>query len=311
FELWESVDEPTVGILYSWENEAMLGRLSLGAYDMNTPIYKTDRDKQFRQFHSEGRLGISRALMNNNIPFEYLTERDLDAGLAARYPVIYLPYIITLKEEHLKILKKYVEQGGRLVADFPLLMLDTYGRLNKQKKGSDFEQLFGLQTADFYHSFNRPTLFDGDALDTQYGALKINAAEVISRFENDLPAVTQNNYGKGQAVLINFEGSRMTFRQGNKKMEDILTYFTLGELRPSYEVTGGEESMVMRRSAPKADHYFILNDGGAETIQIHSEVIDYGEVMNVYTGETLKPTKNGFEVEVPERSGIWIRAAKQ
>lgn len=312
FELWDSVDEPTVGILYSWENEAMLGRLSLGAYDMNTPVYKTDRDKQFRQFHSEARLGLSRALMNNNIPFEYLTERDLDAGLAARYPIIYLPYVITLKDEHIKALKSYVQQGGRLVADFPVLMLDTYGRLNKQHKDSDFAELFGLQTADFHHSFNRPIHFDGDALDTQYGALKVNGAAVISTFENGLPAVTRHSYGQGEAVLINFEGSRMTYRKGNEKMEDILTYFTLGDIRPPYEVKGAQHSMVMRRSAPEADHYFILNenDGQAETIRVQSDVIKYGKAVNVYTDEALKGNERGFEITVPARSGIWVRIEK-
>ncbi|MEM6380064.1 MAG: beta-galactosidase trimerization domain-containing protein, partial [Bacteroidota bacterium] len=215
FELWDAVDEPTVGILYSWENEAMLGRLSLGAYDMNTPVYKTDRDLQFRQFHTEARLGLSRALTNNHIPFEYLTERDLDAGLAARYPVIYLPYIVALDDRHVKLLKDYVAQGGRLVADFPLLMLDNYGRLNKQLDNSDFVEIFGLQTADYYHSFNRAIVFHGDSLNTQYGALKLKGAKVQDRFENGLPAVVRHSYGKGEAVLLNFEASRLTYLPGN------------------------------------------------------------------------------------------------
>lgn len=311
FELWEAVDEPLVGILYSWENEAMLGRLSLGAYDMNTPVYKTDRDLQFRQYHTEGRLGISRALMNHHIPFEYLTERDLDAGLAARYPIIYLPYVLALDDRHLKLLKEYVAQGGRLVADFPVLMLDNYGRLNKHLPGSDFAELFGLQVADYYHAFNQEITLEGMPLNTQYGDLKLNDAKVVHQFENDIPAVLAHTYGKGEVLLLNFEASRLTYLPGNEVLEDLLTYYTLGNHRPSYEVLNAQQSMVLRRTAPRADHYFILNDGSAEEIIIRSDVLNYGKVINVYTGASMRKTEKGFNVQVPERSGVWIRALKE
>ncbi len=308
FELWEAVDEPTVGILYSWENEAMLGRLSLGAYDMNTPVYKTDRDLKFRQFHTEARLGISRALMNHHIPFEYLTERDLDAGLAARYPVIYLPYILALDAKHLQILKDYVRDGGRLVADFPLLMLDNYGRLNKQLDGSDFAELFGVQTADYYHSFNREMVLNGDPLQTQYGQLKLSGAEVVETFENGLPAVVSSTYGKGSTLMFNFEASRMVYAPGNNKMEQFLSFHTLGQIRPPFEVKGAANSMVMRRSAPEADHYFILNEGKAEEIEICSDVISYASATDVYTDQSLKVSDKKIRIAVPERMGVWIRA---
>ena len=312
FELWDAQDEPMVGILYSWENEAMLGRLSLGAYDMNTPVYKTDRDTKFRQYHTEGRLGITRALTNNNIPFEYVTERNLEEGLAARYPVIYLPYILALDHKHVRILKDYVAQGGRLVADFPVMMLDNYGRLNKHRVGSDFEELFGLQVADYYNSFNRNLVFEGDTLrNIQYGQVKLTRAEAINTFSNGMPAVTRNSYGKGEAVLLNFEASRSTYVPGNHKMEDILTFYTMGAIRPSFEVIGEKNSFTMRRSAPKADHYFVINDGTKETVTIKSDVIRYGKVVNVYTGEVLSKTDTGFSLTVPERSGVWIRAEKR
>ncbi|MEM1328411.1 MAG: beta-galactosidase trimerization domain-containing protein [Bacteroidota bacterium] len=311
FELWEAMDEPTVGILYSWENEAMLGRLSLGQYDLNTPVYKTNRDREFRQFHTEARLGISRALTSHHIPFEYVTERDLDAGLAQRYPIIYLPYVLTLKQKHISILKNYVAEGGRLVADFPVLMLDEYGRLNKYLEADDLTELFGLQVADYYHSFNRPTILKGDTLDTQYGIFKLKDATAIETFENGLPAILTHQYGKGEVLLFNFEASRMTYAPNNDAMERLLTYHTLGDIRPAYEVKNANHGVVMCRAAPEADHYFIINDGAAETIQIQSDVIDYGRAVNVYTDEVLKKTANGFEVEVAERMGVWVRVDKE
>jgi len=310
FELWEAMDEPVVGVLYSWENEAMLGRLSLGAYDLDTPVFSTDRDLKFRQYHTEARIGISRALMNNHIPFEYVNERDLEAGLADRYPVIYMPYILALDDTHFHILKHYVARGGRLVADFPVLMIDNYGRLNKQREGSDFAALFGIQVADYYHSFNRDIVLDGTPLHTQYGFFKVNDANVLHTFENGLPAIVAKDFGKGKAVLINFEGSRMTCRPGNETMEDMLARYALGNTRQCFEIKGASTSLVMRRSAPEADHYFILNDGEQEKIAIHSGVLSYRNAVNVYSDKKLDVSGNSIHIEVPERSGIWIRAEK-
>ncbi|MFO7933333.1 MAG: beta-galactosidase trimerization domain-containing protein [Bacteroidales bacterium] len=311
FELWEAMDEPMVGILYSWENEAMLGRLSLGSYQLDTPVFKTDRDLKFRQYHTEARLGISRALMNHHIPFEYVTERDLEAGLADRYPVIYMPYILALDHTHFSILKDYVARGGRLVADFPVLMIDHYGRLNKQRDGSDFASLFGVQVSDNYHSFNRKMALEGNPLETQYGDLMVNDARVLHTFDNGLPAVVASGFGSGEAVLINFEASRMTFRPGNEAMEQLLAFYTLGESRPCFEVQEASTCVVMRRAAPGADHYFILNDGEEEEIMIHSGVLAYSAAVNVYDDAELAVSDNSIRVKVPAGSGIWIRAEKE
>ncbi len=310
FELWDALDEPVVGILYSWENDAALGRLSMGQYELDTPVRTTDHDAAYRQYHSEGKLGISRALMNHHVPFEYLTERDLAAGLARRYPVIYLPYVLALGEEQKEQLRQYVADGGRLVADFPLFMLDTYGRLNKQREGGGFPELFGFQIGDYQHSFNHPLRLMGQELYTLYGALKLRGAEVVESFQDGPPAVVRHPYGKGEVVLFNFEAGRQAFAPGNTAMEAFLTYHTLGEHRPPFTVTGAKTSTVLRRSAPTADHYFILNDGEAETIRITSEVIDYGTAVNVYSEEELTPTQNGFEVTAPARSGTWVRVEK-
>jgi beta-galactosidase len=65
------------------------------------------------------RIGASRALINANVPWEYVTQRNLRDGLAARYPVIYMPAQIALATGLQQILLDYVRQGGRLVMDMP------------------------------------------------------------------------------------------------------------------------------------------------------------------------------------------------
>jgi len=311
FELWDAHDEPLVGVLYSWENEAMLGRLSMGAYPLPTPVYQTHRDRMFRQYHSEARIGISRALINHNIPFEYVTDRDIAAGLAARYPVIYLPYVIALDQQTLSGLKEYVKEGGRLVADFPLLMLDNYGRLNKQLPGSDFEELFGFSTADYFHTTNTGMSFMGETIDSQFGILKLSGAEVLNRWSDGTPALLSHGYGKGSTVVFNMEAARLTFKPGNHSMEELLVRSTLGNIRPMFFVKGDTNSMVFRRSAPKADHYFIINTGESETINLWSEDITYSAAWDVIDEKSLPIGGNNVTIEVPANAGVWIRMEKK
>lgn len=310
FELWEAMDEPTVGVLYSWENEAMLGRLSMGQYRLNTAVYETDWDKQFRQYHSEAKIGISRALMNQNIPFEYVTARDINEGLAARYPVIYLPFTIALKEETMQKLAGYVEQGGRIVADMPLLMIDTYGRLNKQRKGSLFEKVFGFQTDDYYHTFNTDMTYHGDSIYTRYNDLTLTHAQVIDRYDNGIPAIVSSNYGDGSTTVFNFEAGRSVFEPGNRDMEQRVVYYTLDDIRPPFDVDETANTMVFRRSAPKADHYFLLNDGPEETVRITTGEISYSKATDLLTKENLAFKDRTLEVKVPAHSGRWIRCIK-
>ena len=311
YELWESMDEPVVGVLYSWENEAMLGRLSMGGYQLSTPVYETDRDRQYRQYHSQARAGISRALMNSQIPFEYVTDRDIAAGLAHRYPVIYMPYMLALDQKTLNGLKEYVKQGGRLVADFPLLMLDDFGRLNRQIKGSDFEELFGFSTADYYHTRGTLKSFRNVPLNSQFGNLKITHANVKETWDDGTPAIVTSDFGDGKTLVFNFEAARMAFSPGNQFMEQVLVEHTLGNIRPPFTVSGYSHSLVFRRSAPEADHYFIINPGMDEVIDISSKDINYISYRDILISRDFYPSKGKIQITVPAGSGSWIRAQKE
>lgn len=311
FELWDAMDEPVVGILYSWENEAMLGKLSMGGYPLSTPVYQDDRDRQFRQYHSQAKTGISRALINHNIPFEYVTERDLAAGLAGRYPVIYLPYVLALSDETLEQLTRFVEQGGILMADFPLLMLDDYGRLRKHFPASPFERLFGFQTQDYYHTFNDPKTFSGQSLETQFGDIKLTHATALKKYKDGTPSIISSDYGSGKTIVFNFELGRALFKPGNTTLEEFLATQVRTYAWIPFEVKGNKTAVVYRRSAPDADHYFVINQGGEEKVIIEGVAAKYSSASELISGKELDVDDNSFIVGVPRNSGVWIRCEKE
>lgn len=312
FELWDALDEPVVGILYSWENEAILGRMSMGAKPISTTNAQNGNSQKFDQYYTEAKIGISRTLMNHSIPFEYVTEKDLAAGLAHRYQVIYLPCMIALSQETADILAGYVKNGGRIVADMPVMLYDDYGRLHHQFKGSSFEKVFGFLTTDYNNTFNAHKKLNNMDITGQYAEIELTNGKVFIYFQDGTPAIIQSSYGKGSTTVFNFEAGRMAFTPGQDALEDIIMLNTLGDMvRPQFIVGNTKTTMVFRRSAPNVDHYFVINDGYKESISISTSVLRYSNATDVLSGEELSIRNDKIELEAPAHSARWIRCVKK
>lgn len=308
FELWEAMDEPVAGILYSWENEAVLGRMSLGAYPLTTPVYSTDRDKQFAQMYSRSRTGISRALMNNNIPFEYVTENDLEAGLAGRYRIIILPHLLACGEKLPQILTSYVQEGGILIADVPLFFMDSYGRINDTQAGSWFESLFGFSINDYYHTRNNPLEFRNYKPESVFADITTTRATVHESFSKGEPAILSSAFGKGRTIVFNFNITAAAEKPGNLIPEEGITEMVLKYADPPFRVLRGKNILVYRRSAPAADHYFVINEGDERTVVLGDFKRKYAKAVELIEGKPLSIGKT-LKIEVPANSGVWIRCS--
>jgi beta-galactosidase len=235
-EIWEAKKEPLVGILYDWDNEAIWAAKS-----------EQGRD-QFRMEPIYARIGISRALMNANIPFEYVTVNDLKKGLGPRYQVIFMPQQIAISSDLMGLLTGFVKQGGRLVADLPLAYFDEYAALLYSDSGSPFESLFGTTINDFQYAGVNATHFIDDM---KLAGFVINqtpsTAVVLAEYDNGLPAITENSLGKGKAVALGYQASMMCFEPGNDLAEKHLLKFVLGGKSSPYSAEG---ALVYRLATP-------------------------------------------------------------
>lgn len=203
FELWQARDEPRVGIFYGWENDAAFARLGMGGYDL-------ERLREYPTLPGLARLGAARAFLGGNVPFEFVTERDLQKGLAPRYPTILLTSTTCLSRQNLQILRKYVEAGGHLVLDAPTLSWNENGVLFDTRKGSDFEQIFGWEHAGFHSTFNHPLALNRIELDGQTFDLNVTGAQITQNFDgSSRPAILENRCGKGKATALAFEAARL------------------------------------------------------------------------------------------------------
>jgi beta-galactosidase len=69
-ELWRAHKEPLVGVLMNWDSDAIWAANSVRNRDL------------FHHYSMQARVGLSRALINGNIPWEHVAADDLRAGLS-------------------------------------------------------------------------------------------------------------------------------------------------------------------------------------------------------------------------------------
>jgi beta-galactosidase len=290
-ELWAARKEPLVGIYTDWENDAAWAAMAAGHREL------------FRHVPMKARVGASRAFINHNVPWEYVTGEDLRAGLADRYRVIYLPALLSLPADLMKRLHGYVRRGGRLVLDMPGAWMDEYFQAAGTDKGTLFEKTFGCMIREYQYSSNVPWRRAGRRLEGWTAELGLTHAQPLAAFDNGLPAVTESRAGRGSALVLAYEASLMCFRPGDAQTEGWLVADALGPHQSPYAC----EAVAYRLAAPAADHYFLMNDGPARAVKLDTRRLKYAAWQDAVTREELEV---GVPVAVPAYGGRWVRAVK-
>ena len=292
-EIWAAHKEPDVGVLIDWDNEAYWAAISV------------PNRESFKHYPVHARIGVSRALINGNVPWEHVTISDLRNGLAPRYRSIYMPAHVSIPTDVLQVLAEYARSGGRVVIDAPGGWFDEYGVVLPVGKGSAFEELFGVEIADFQYSNNVPRHLDDVKLDGFVTELSPTTATPIRYFQTGEPAVTENRLGSGSAIVIGFEASRLCFAPGNKFVERALVSTILGPMAPPYSC---DDAIVYRLASSDADHYFFINDNPQRRVHLDTRAYRYTAVTDPVSGESLVP---GAPIDLEAYSGRWLRYEKE
>lgn len=326
-ELWNAHKEPFVGVFHNWDNDAIWAAISVRGREV------------FKHVPVRARVGISRALIRGNVPWEHVTPSDLRAGLAPRYRAIYLPAQVALSAETLRLLRDFVEGGGRVVMDAPGGWFDERGVVLDTAPGSEFEHLFGAVITDYQYSSNvprrlaaasdpqsqgdttssaaaarfagagyaatRPADERGRALDGFIAELRPTTARPAAFYDTGEPAVTRNRLGTGEAIIIGYEASHSAWKPGNTTAEEEMRRWSVGDAAVPYRCLG---TVVYRLAAPETDHYFFINDGPAKSVVLETPAYDYTSAEDVIEERSLDV---GGAIELPAHSGRWLRMVKR
>jgi hypothetical protein len=142
---WLKVVEELYDWHFKWErylrNDAPLARTAL-VYSQQTALYYGG-DRVARKVEDPA-LGFYQALVEARIPFEMVHDRLLDTELLAGFRTLILPNIAALDDGQCAQLRRFVENGGGLVATFETSLYDEWG---VRRPDFGLSDLFGARFA--------------------------------------------------------------------------------------------------------------------------------------------------------------------
>ncbi len=117
-------------------NTAPMARVAL-VFSEGTGHYGTESWQKNNRDHA---MGLYQALIESRIPFEMVNDRMMDAEHIQPYRLLVLPNIATLSDEQCDQLRRFVYDGGSLVATFETSLYDQDGN---RRKDFGLADLFG------------------------------------------------------------------------------------------------------------------------------------------------------------------------
>jgi hypothetical protein len=103
--------------------------------------YPNYGNKPWQQRNGDHSAGMYHTLLENRIPFEMVNSRLMNKEHLKSFRVLVLPNISTLSDEQCDQLKKFIEDGGSIVATFETSLYDEKGN---QRKDFGLSDLLGV-----------------------------------------------------------------------------------------------------------------------------------------------------------------------
>ena len=163
------------------------------------------------KFMYQSNAGLFKALYEKNISVDVLRmDRKIDLQKLKSYKILFLPFQIVMRRKIADLLKEYVKEGGCLIADARTATIDEQDFAYKVSPGAGLDSLFGAKRPDWkgsksFYKIKMNKEFNSLEFAGKYfrEQLKLYShAKVLGTFEDgNEPAVIENNYGKGKAIL--------------------------------------------------------------------------------------------------------------
>ncbi len=200
--------------------------------------------------------GAHRVLWRYLDPAAFIFERNLDEGTPA-FQAILLPNPYVLKEKSMKVLKKYVYDGGILITESRFGMKDEHARLYDRPL---LEKFFDVR-------YDRTEIID-DSIELEginfraYGYRDIVEAKegVLYSYKDGRPALIEKKIGKGKALYATFSLFISMIKQADEPILKVLREYLP---KPPIEVMAGQnvEVVYWEDSSPIL---YAINHGDSE-----------------------------------------------
>lgn len=254
-------------------------------------------------------------LWQAGIPADFINTGKLSPAALKPYPLLLMPFAFCMNAELAGILKEYVRNGGKIIADFMCGSKDFRGHCADCLPGFGLDELFGVAEDELLAAKN-------DTLSLSAGGnvqafefiqtLRLRGAEAFGFLPDGSPVFARNKYGKGETV---FTGTMLFHRlawQERKANRDFML-----QLIKSCGVVPPVEFSAPADSAPEAvlkeldghKQILILLNHAKEEFRGGARIISAAKkVTDLRSGKIVAAARNGAHLEIPGLSLPAIKA---
>ncbi len=155
-------------------------------------------------------MGAYKLLWDMNVPVDFVADAHVLDGSVERYKLLLIPFRPNIADDVSDRLASYVENGGRVIAEFPLGMKDNVGTLRYAAPGSALSDVFGCQANDAMPAQDKNIQLGSGLVDGggtlpvfvfQQELQPLAGAEVLGAYASGGAALVSNRHGRGEALL--------------------------------------------------------------------------------------------------------------
>jgi len=220
-------------------------------------------------------MGLHRAFFEEQIPVDFVHPEDVIQDRLGQYKVVFLPFPVMLSRNVGEGVARYIANGGTVVAEARLAWNDERGFSSDRVPGAGLDEVFGAKEK-LIRPVENAKMFAAPAANlpgwTAGGAAAAEAfeedlepaakARVLAKFSNGQPAIVENRYGKGRAILV---GSfpALAYQRGHESSTKrlLLALARSAGISPPVRVTGAgtSEVEVRRLTSDRIQIVFAFN----------------------------------------------------
>ncbi len=193
-------------------------------------------------------VGYYRSFAENNVPVEFVHRKDLERDDVSQYDLLIVPYPLMMTRNAADGLARYVEQGGRAVAEARLGWNDERGFASEILPGLGLHEVFGVRERDAWmvddvemvvEDASHPAFAELDDGDVLRGTMFANTVRTLSPEAkvlatiNGEPAIVSSRYGDGETLFIGSFVGAATHQSDQTGSPDAATTETVNTGGPS------------------------------------------------------------------------------
>jgi beta-galactosidase len=273
-------------------------------YNQDTMIlYSIDNFRRRADDLVHSVMGCHKALHRRHVPVDFIDVSQLEAGKAARYKVLYLPYCYALSAKSAAAIREFVRNGGTIWADGLVGWKNEQG-ITRQFPPGPLSDVFGFTLEDIDAAWDPFSLTDKNDLAGQQWRCLIpkGTNEALLTDPEGRPAAIEHRFGAGRAIYYGTALTLACMQRGTPQMAEWIAAPAVEASRdvPICMVTGSDRISFRALEAP-GGVAAVLNNWGAESRATVRFPLSTNRVVDIIAGESV-PLRNG-EAEVLLKAG--------